>query len=74
MTKTPFYARVAFHGVRLPGRVSKYSLWFKGDPHDALSVLIDGERIDRAGRSYPLTTAEQTAAFGSFTYRQRVEI
>jgi hypothetical protein len=50
-----------FHGVKIPGRVSRYSVWFKGDPRgdtSSLSVVVDGERFDRAGRCYPLTAAE----------------
>lgn len=53
-----------FHGVTIPGRVSKYSVWFNGDPMGStgsLAVIVDGERIDRAGRSYPLTPRDVDA-------------
>jgi hypothetical protein len=53
-----------FHYIKLPGRSSKYSAWFSGDPlgaDNSLAVLVDGERIDRAGRSYPLTESERSA-------------
>ena len=50
-----------FHGVKIPGKRSRYSVWFNGDPRGdtgSLSVVVDGERFDRAGRCYPLTAAE----------------
>jgi hypothetical protein len=53
-----------YHGITLPGRRSRYSVWWSGDPRGAagsLAVIVDGERIDRAGRSYPLTAAETAA-------------
>ena len=53
-----------FHKVTLPGRVSKYSAWFIGDPMGragSLAILVDGQRIDRAGRVYPLTDSEVDA-------------
>lgn len=51
MTATHF-----FHKITIPGRTSRYSAWFKGDPHASrLAVLVDAERIDARGRSYPVT-------------------
>ena len=48
-----------FHEVYFPGRSSKYSLYFHGNPQvDSLAYLVDGERTDRLGRSYPLTEKE----------------
>ena len=48
-----------FHKVYFPYRSSKYSLYFHGDPlGDSLAYLVDGERIDSLGRSYPLTLKE----------------
>jgi hypothetical protein len=53
----------AFHKVYFPNRVSKYSLYFIGNPMlDSLACLVDGERIDKAGRSYPLTEKERIDA------------
>jgi len=47
------------HKVYFPNRSSKYSLYFHGDPiNDSLSYLVDGERIDKLGRSYSLTDKE----------------
>jgi hypothetical protein len=61
------------HGIRITGRKSKYSAWFCGDPTGRLSSLatiIDGERIDSRGRSYPLTAAEEEAILhGPWTAR-----
>jgi hypothetical protein len=53
-----------YHGIRIPGRRSKFSAWWCGDPRGPLSSLayvVDGERVDRAGRSYPLTAPEIAA-------------
>jgi hypothetical protein len=48
-----------FHKVYFAGRSSKYSLYFHGNPQgNSLAYLVDGERIDRLGRSYPLTDKE----------------
>lgn len=50
-----------FDGVKIPGKRSRYSVWFNGDPRGdtgSLSVLMDGVRFDRLGRGYPLTDAE----------------
>lgn len=67
--------KIVFHGVTLPGRRSTYSLWFSDDPclpAGSLAYLIDGERIDRAGRSYPLTRSEKLAAMsGPWTARHQ---
>ena len=64
-----------FHGVRLPGRVSRFSVWFNGDPTGptgSLATYVDGERLDRLGRSYPLTNAEIDALFdGPWSARHR---
>ena len=55
MTQATHY----FHKVYFPKRSSKYSLYFHGNPMgDALAFLVDGERIDSLGRSYPLTDKE----------------
>jgi hypothetical protein len=55
MTQATHY----FHKVYFPSRVSKYSLYFNGNPQgDCTAYLVDGERIDRLGRSYPLTDKE----------------
>ena len=45
-----------FHKIALPGRASRYSAWFDGS-----GFLVDCERIDRRGRSYSCTAAEQAA-------------
>lgn len=53
-----------FHKITLPGRSSKYSAWFNGDPMgdmSSLACLIDCDRIDRLGRSFPCTPSEVTA-------------
>ena len=50
-----------FHGVKIPGKRSRYSVAFNGDPRgdmSGLSFVVDGKRIDRAGRCYPLTDAD----------------
>ena len=52
-----------FHKVYFPNKVSKYSLYFHGNPMgDSLAYLVDGERIDKLGRSYPLTEKERVDA------------
>ena len=51
-----------FHKITIGGRASKYSAWFNGDPMGdcgSLAVLVDCERIDGHGRSYPCTTLEK---------------
>jgi hypothetical protein len=50
-----------YHGIKIPGRRSKFSAWWAGDPRgpmSGLAYIVDGERRDAAGRSYPLTAAE----------------
>lgn len=68
------FATHVFHKITLDGRRSKYSAWFFGDPTDrapSLSRLIDAERIDSAGRSYPVTAAERAQLErGPWTARQ----
>jgi len=55
----PTQATHYFHKVYFPCRSSKYSLYFHGNPMgDSLAYLVDGERIDRLGRGYPLTDKE----------------
>lgn len=46
-------AKEVYHKITLPGRKSKYSAWF-----DQSGFLIDCERIDNLGRSFPCTKAE----------------
>ncbi len=79
------------HKIRLAGRASRYSAWFKVNPFDrytsqqlvrdadrctSLQVVLDAERIDRRGRSYPVTDAEiRQLAFGSWiSFRAPVAI
>jgi hypothetical protein len=53
-----------YHGIKIPGRRSRFSAWWIGDPRGPLSGLayiVDGERLDAAGRSYPLTAADIAA-------------
>ena len=53
-----------YHGITIPGRRSRFSAWWSGDPRGSMSGLayiVDGERRDSAGRSYPLTAAEIAA-------------
>ena len=53
-----------YHGIKIPGRRSKFSAWWMGDPRgpmSGLAYIVDGERRDAAGRSYPLTAAEIAA-------------
>jgi hypothetical protein len=48
------------HKIKIPGYASKFSAWFSGDPFgstSSLAVLIDAERIDSRGRSYPASPA-----------------
>ena len=62
-----------FHKTYFPNRKSKYSLYFCGDPvGDSLAYLVDGERIDSLGRSYPLTKQEiEDANKGPWSSYQR---
>jgi len=51
-----------FHKIKIHGRASKYSAYFNGDPMGdcgSLAVLVDCERIDGYGRSYPCTDREK---------------
>mgnify|MGYP003152521322 CR=1 FL=1 len=45
--------------IKIPGYRSKFSAWFKEDPicglDSPLTVLVDCERIDALGRSFPCT-------------------
>ena len=53
-----------YHGIRIPGRRSRFSAWWCGDPRGpgcSLAYIVDGERIDARGRSYPLRAAEIAA-------------
>ena len=69
MTKATHY----FHKVYFPNRLSKYSLFFNGNPQgDSLAYLVDGYRIDRLGRCYPLTNKEwEDANKGPWSSYQR---
>jgi len=63
-----------FHGVRIYGRVSRFSVWFDGDPKGSTgsqAKFVDGERFDRLGRSYPLTDAEIDALLNGFWSAQQ---
>ena len=58
MTKATHY----FHKITIDGRASKFSAWFNGDPmsrYPSLVCLIDCERIDAIGRSFPCTDKEK---------------
>ena len=52
-----------YHKIKMRGKKSKYSAWFREDPilgiKSSLSVLVDCERIDALGRSYPCTEGEK---------------
>jgi len=53
-----------YHGIKIPGRRSRFSAWWSGDPRgrcSSLAYIVDGERVDAAGRSYPLTASEIAA-------------
>lgn len=67
MTATHVYHKIKFNGKR-----SKYSAWFNGDPlKDPLAYVIDCERIDVLGRSFPCTEAEREALLnGSWSSTQ----
>jgi hypothetical protein len=50
------------HKIRLAGRASRFSAWFSADPFGpgaSLASVIDAERIDARGVSYPATDAER---------------
>jgi hypothetical protein len=64
-----------FHKITLPNRQSRYSAWFAADPvcglGSALTLLVDCERIDAMGRSYPCTDKEkQQLIDGGWSARQ----
>lgn len=61
-----------FHKITIPGRASRYSAWFEGDPHASrLATLVDAERIDARGRSYRVTPLEEAMLMvGEFTALQ----
>jgi hypothetical protein len=71
MSKATHY----FHGIRILNRLSRFSVWFNGDPTGptgSLATFVDGERFDRLGRSYALTDAEIDALLnGPWSARQR---
>lgn len=51
------------HKIRLEGRKSRYSAYYRADPicgiESSLSVLVDAERKDSQGRVYPCTQKEK---------------
>lgn len=51
------------HKIRLEGRASKYSVWYRADMgtkiESSLTYVVDAERIDRLGRSFPCTQKEK---------------
>jgi hypothetical protein len=58
------HATHVYHGIKIPGRRSRFSAWWIGDPRgrfSSLAYIVDGERVDAAGRAYPLTAAEIAA-------------
>lgn len=63
-----------FHKITLSGSACKFSAWFKGDPTGpagSLAVLVDAERIDAAGRSYPVTERQrEVLTSGPWSARQ----
>lgn len=63
-----------FHKITMPGSRCKFSAWFKGDPMgptSSLATLVDAERIDSAGRSYPATAKQrETLIKGGWSARQ----
>ena len=53
-------ATIVYHKIKMNGRKSKYSAWFNGDPrNDSLAYIVDCERIDSLGRSFPCTRLEE---------------
>lgn len=51
-----------FHKITIPDSRCKFSAWFNGDPMgttSSLAVLVDAERIDARGRSYPVTERQR---------------
>ena len=63
-----------FHLIKIHGSACKFSAWFKGDPLGALgslATLVDCERIDAKGRSYPCTSRQKDVLrIGPWTARQ----
>lgn len=64
-----------YHKITMNGRKSKYSAWFRADPicgfDSGLTVLVDCERIDSLGRSFPCTDSEKdTLLNGSWSSSQ----
>ena len=50
------------HKIRLEGRKSKYSVWYRsdmGNVNSSLSFVVDAERIDCLGRSFPCSDKEK---------------
>lgn len=49
------------HGVRMGNNKSKYSVWYRADMGhlNALTIIVDAERIDKLGRSFPCTEKEK---------------
>ena len=52
-----------YHKIKMPNKKSKYSAWFYADAicgiDSHLSILVDCQRIDRLGRCFPCTKAEE---------------
>ena len=62
MVAETWNATHVYHKIKMHGKKSKYSAWFKGDPiKDSLAYIIDCERSDSLGRSFPCTEAEEVA-------------
>jgi len=66
------------HKIRITGRKSKYSAWFRADPicglDSGLTVLVDCERIDALGRAFPCTETEKTILTqGGWHYGRLIE-
>jgi len=66
------------HKIRISGRKSKYSAWFRADPicglDSGLTVLVDCERIDTLGRAFPGTETEKTIwTQGGWHYGRLIE-
>lgn len=64
-----------FHKITLPNRKSRYSAWFAADPicgfDSAFTLLVDCERIDARGRSFPCTDKEkEQLTNGAWSARQ----
>ena len=63
------HASEVYHGIRLPGRKSRYSAWF-----DQSGFLVDCERIDSRNRCFPCR-AQEIAALqrGGWSAKQRAK-